>query len=91
MSTFETAVNDIAIALDIAAAAQAETGLGGKVALAVIAGLRAGATALQHIAAGNVTVPQVTTEAADLKTEMQGNNEDADNALADKFPGPLAP
>ncbi len=92
MSAFETAVNDVAIALDVAAEAQKETGLGGATATAVISVARAAIHALQGIASGNVTAEQVETELARLQSDLASNDLNADAALAAKFPtGQLPP
>lgn len=88
MSALETALADVSTALDLAAVAQQETGLGGPTAAEIIAVVRAAVHALQGIASGAVTSDQAMAELAKLKAGLASNDAAADAALAAKFPTP---
>lgn len=86
-SMFQTAIADVGVALDVAAEAQRDTGLGGAVAAEILVVAKAAVAALQRIATGNVTPEQAASELDALKAGLAANDAAADAALAARFPG----
>ena len=87
MSSLDTALADVSTALDLAALAQLEIGIGGPIAAEIIAVLRAGVHSLQRMSAGRVTAEQAAAELERIKVGLATNDATADAALAARFGG----